>query len=261
MQFKTVQIEGLKEAMAAVEDFAKRQVPYAASVMLNRTAEDVLAGARQQIQSRMTVRSPGFILPPVQLPAKQRATRQRLFVEVSLGYIDGNKHDIGKRREKILRKFESGGTKSAQDPQFPIAIPTTAIRRSFGDLVPSSLYPTNLRLAPMKIGAGEIIPGLRRGKVRALDGTLIGKRARRQRGLEGIGGTFTINDASGNPIGVFQRIARGEGKESRRMLWVYKQRIRIPDLLDFFALADEVMRERAMVNWEGALALALRTAR
>lgn len=261
MQIKPAEIVGLREAMAAVDDVAKRHVPYAASVMINRTLEDVLAGARQQITARMTVRAPGFILPPTQLPTAARATRKRLQGQAAFGYGDVTRDTIGERREKILRKFEDGGTKQASDPMNPIAIPTDAIRRSFSDLVPRALYPQNLRLAPKRVGSGETLPALRKGLVRTLDGAKIGKRARRQQGLEGIGGTFTILDENGRPIGIFQRTGRGTGRESVRMIWRYRQRIRIPDRLDFFPLADAIIRERALINWEGALALALRTAR
>ena len=261
MQIKPAEIEGLAAAIRAVDDAAKRHVPYATSIAINRTLEDVMAGAREQIQHRMRVRVPSFTLPPLQLPNAARATKARLQGQAALGYGDVTKDSIGDRREKLLRKFETGGAKVAKDPQFPIAIPTDAIRRSFGDLVPRALFPQNLRLAPKVVGSGETLPALRRGKVRTLDGGKTSNRARKKAGMEGIGGTFTINDENGRPIGVFQRIGRGKSREDVRMIWKYKQRIRIPDLLDFFQLAEHTIRERLLINWEGALALALRTAR
>lgn len=261
MDLDAREVEGLKEAIAAVDDVARRHVPFAVSVAINRTLEEFLAVARGQIQERLTVRVPRFTLPPVQLPTAARATKAKLFGQAALGYGDVTRDTIGERREKLLRKFESGGTKTARDPQFPIAIPTQAIRPSFGALVPRTLYPQNLRLAPKVVGSGETLPALRKGKVRSLDGGNLGKRARKQQGLEGVGGTFTINDENGRPIGVFQRVGRGNTRNDVRMIWAYKQRIQIPDRMDFFDLADLVVRRRLVINFDGALAQALATAR
>lgn len=261
MRINPAEVRGLAEAIRAVDDAAKKQVPYATSIAINRTLEEVLAGARKQIAERFTVRVPVFVLPPVQLPTRDRATKTRLEGVASLGYSDGAKKDIGARREQILRKFETGGPKTAKDPDFPIAIPTQAIRHTFGDLVPLGFYPQNLRLAPKQFVGGEVLPALKRGKVRTLSGESTSNRKRRKAGMEGIGGTFTINDENGRPIGVFQRIGRGDGRQNVRMIWLYKQRIRIPNKLSFFPLAQQIVDERLLINWEGALALALRTAR
>lgn len=259
MQIKPADIIGLSEAVKALDDVARKHAPYAASLMINRTLEEVMAGARGQIQQRMKVRAPAFTLPPLQLPRAARATKTNLRGQAALGYGDVNKDNVGDRREKILRKFETGGTKEAKDPQFPIAIPTKALRPAFGDLVPRAMFPQNLRLAPKKVGGGETLPALRNGLVRTLQGEKIGKRARKQQGLEGIGGTFTVNDENGMPIGIFQRTGRGQ--KDVRMIWLYKRKIRIPDLMDFFELAGQVIQERALINWQGALEMALRTAK
>lgn len=259
MQIKPADIVGLSEAMKALDDVAKKHAPYAASVMINRTLEEVMAGARRHIQQRMTVRAPAFTLPPLQLPRAARATKTNLKGQAAFGYGDVSKDNVGDRREKILRKFETGGMKEAEDPQFPIAIPTKALRPSFSDLVPRAMFPQNLRLAPKTVGGGETLPALRNGLVRTLQGEKIGKRARKAQGLQGIGGTFTVHDANGMPIGIFQRT--GKGRKDVRMIWIYKRKIRIPDLLDFFDLADQIIQARALINWQGALELALRTAR
>ncbi len=259
MRIKPADIIGLPEAVKALDDVARKHAPYAASVMINRTLEEVMAGGREHLQSRMKVRVPAFILPPVQLPRAARATKTKLQGQAALGYGDVTRDNVGDRREKILRKFETGGVKEAKDPQFPIAIPTDALRPSFGDLVPRAMFPQNLRLAPKKVGSGEILPALRNGLVRTLQGEKIGKRARKQQGLEGIGGTFTINDENGMPIGIFQRT--GRGRKDVRMIWLYRRKIRIPDLMDFFEMADQIIQARALINWQGALELALRTAK
>lgn len=259
MQLKPADIIGLDAAIRALDDVAKKHAPYAASVMINRTLEEVMAGARGHLQQRMVVRAPAFVLPPLQLPRAARATKTKLQGQAALGYGDVTRDNIGDRREKILRKFETGGVKEARDPQFPIAIPTEALRPTRTALVPRAMFPQNLRLAPKTVGGGETLPALRKGLVRTLQGDKIGKRARKQQGLEGIGGTFTINNENGTPIGIFQRT--GLGRKDVRMIWLYKRKIRIPDLMDFFELADQIIQARAQINWQGALELALRTAR
>lgn len=259
MRIDPTQVQGLNEAVKALENVAANQVPFAMMVTLNRTIEEVNAAVREHMAKSFTVRVPSFVLPPVQLPASMRATKKNLRAEAGLGYDDGGKNNIGRRREQIFRKFESGGVKQAKDPNFPIAIPTAALRSNFSQLVPSAMYPQNLRLSPKVIGAGEIIPGLKRGKVRTLGGATIGKRARKQQGLEGIGGTFTILGVDGKPIGIFQRT--GKGKADVRMIWAFEQTIRIPDLLDFFPIAERIVAERLLVNWEGARDLAIRSAK
>jgi hypothetical protein len=78
----------------------------------------------------------------------------------------------------------------------------------------------------------------------------------------GLFGTFTISDpATGRPIGVFRRTGKGRGKESREMLWAFRQSIPIPKRLDWIGIATRTAEERWAINFDGALALALRTAR
>lgn len=261
MRIEPGSVEGMAEALTALRDVAPRQVMFGMAIAMNRTMEDWLAAARKQIAERMTVRVATFTLPPRELPRIAQATRQKLQAQAAFGYSDVMRDTIGERREKILRKFETGGTKEARDPFKPIAIPTSALRRSFGDLVPRQMFPENLRLQPKKVGSGETLVARRGGKVVTLDGKKLGKRARIAAGLEGIGGTFTINDPDGKPIGVYQRIGRGRTRADVRRLWTYKSKIRIPDRLDVFDLADVIVRERLLINFQGAIELALRTAK
>lgn len=249
----------LKRAIESLDDVATKHVPFAAAVTFNRTGEEVIAKARVEMPKTFTVRSPDFVLPPQQLPASARATKKRLLMEVALGYPDVLPRSIGARREKIFRKFEYGGDKEARDLNFPIAIPSKELRPTKQAAIPKALYPVNLRLVPRKQPDNSILPGLRRGKVRTIDGATVTKRQRKELGLEGIGGTFTLLDENGKPIGVFQRT--GLGRKDLRALWWFAPRIRIPRVLNFVEMANTVIEDRLLVNWEGAMALALRTAK
>src|SRR6185437_8525203 len=188
-----VEITGADSMLSEIAGI-RQQLPYATAIAINRTAEEVLAEGRKEILENFDVRVPFFDLPPVQLPAVWRATKDRPIATVALGDNEGV-NTIGARRVAIFSKFELGGTKDASNPDFPIAIPTSAIRPSPADLVPRSLYPVNLGLAPRKDASGATIGGKRRGKVRGLGVTGIVIHSRKQRaelGLEGLGGTFTM---------------------------------------------------------------------
>ena len=234
------------------------QLPFATAVAINRTAEEVLAEGRREIKANFLVRVPGFDLPPVQLPEAWRATKTRQIATVNLGDSDGGSNSIGARRVQIFTKFEYGQPKVANDPGFPIAIPTRAIRPSPMALVPRSLYPKNLRLSPRLDAGGQIQPALRRGKVRGFAGETLTKRKRHELGMEGAGGTFTILDEQGRPIGIFQRT--GAGRRDIRMIWAFRPEIHIPRRMDFAVQGTRIIEERFDPNFEGALDLAIRTA-
>jgi hypothetical protein len=235
-----------------------RQMPFALSVAMNRTVEDANAAVRRRMQSTFVLRRPGFDLPPQQLPSIARATKSRLHAEVRLAYADVTPGSVGDRREVIFRKHEEGLIKRADDPSFPIAIPTTAIRPSFPALVPLQFYPKNLRLAPRQQPDNTTLPALRRGKVVTLAGAKISNRARKQQGLTGTLGTFTISNEDGRPKFIAQRT--GSGRRELRIIWLLKQQIRIKPLRFFYPTIAPVISERFPVNVAGAIDLALRTA-
>jgi hypothetical protein len=93
-----------------------------------------------------------------------------------------------------------------------------------------------------------------------LAGLPIGARARKQQQLEGIGGTFTITSKeTGRPIGIFQRT--GPGRRDMRLIWAFEPSIKIPARLDWFGIAQRTVKERFQINFDGAMAFAIKTAR
>jgi hypothetical protein len=258
MQLK-VEVDGFDAVQRAFDEVPK-QARFASSIAINRTLEEALEAGRQEIKGTMTVRVPDFILPPTQLPNHARAKPTKLEGVASFGYADVFPSSIGARRETILRKFEYGGTKDAPDPQFPIALPTKALRPSPSVVVPRAMYPVNLRLVPRRTADNQELGALRRGKVRTLSGGNV--RSKKHRGelqLEGIGGTFGVMDESGRLQWVFQRT--GRGSRDIRLIWAFRQSIRIPKLLHFTDLAGRIIDDRFLVNFNGAWALALGTAK
>lgn len=255
----SVRVDGLEDVRRALAAVPK-QARYATSIAINRTLEEALDGGRREIQSVMVVRAPAFVLPPTQLPTFARAKPTQLEGTAAFGYPDVHPNTIGDRREKILRKFEYGGEKTALDAQFPIAIPTKALRPSPSVAVPRAMYPVNLRLTPRRDADGATLPALRRGKVRTLGGgTVRSRKQRRELQLEGIGGTFGVMDETGRLQWVFQRT--GPGRRDVRLIWAFRQAIRIPKLLHFTEIAGRIIDDRFLVNFGGAWDLAQRTAR
>lgn len=256
LQF-SVDIESENTAATFLSGLQK-QMPFVQAVAINRTAEEVLAEGRREIQANFIVRVPAFDLPPTQLPSAWRATASRAIATVNLGDGDGGRQGIGARRRSIFTKFEYGDPKVARDPAFPIAIPTTALRSSPTAIVPRAMYPANLRLSPRTTASGSTLAALSKGKVRTLSGGMVrSKKQRRELGLQGIGGTFTMANADGKVLGVFQRT--GPGLRGYRMIWAFRQQINIPRRMDFAARGTAIINARFLVNLDGALALAIRT--
>jgi hypothetical protein len=53
----------------------------------------------------------------------------------------------------------------------------------------------------------------------------------------------------------------GKGRRDSKVIWIMKQRISIPFLIPFETLAVKVIGDRFEPNFDGALALAMRTAK
>lgn len=226
----------------------------AAATAMNRTSEEALAQQRGRLKSNFLVRNPNFILPPVQLGAKQRATPKRLFTLVALGFDDGP-NSAGARRVSILSKFGTAQPKAAKSSLDPIAIPTKEIRPSPTSTVPRGLYPKNLRvIGRMKVGKGgqEWMSPKAAGTQRKLTVTVgSGKEKLRLRQQDR---TFVLPGSFGKPSwGVWERI--GPGARDIREIWMFRMSIRIPKRLDFEPEVRTLLTDRIMPNFDGALKL------
>jgi hypothetical protein len=247
----------------------EKQARFASMLAINRTAEAVNIELARQIRSKMIVRRPAFILPPVpQLPRAHRATKQNLEAIAGLHASDRSRDDsdIRRRRAGILAPFETGGVKRQANEMRPVAIPTKALRADQSQLVPRSMYPTSLRLQPrqhaftggrgFKATTGTLQPTSRVIKGRtpgSLRAQLVGKRR-----------TFVLDPENFPGLGpsawgVYQRF--GPGKRDIRMIWAYRRSVPIPDLLDFYAAADRIVTTQFWPNWLGLYDFAMRTAR
>lgn len=217
-------------------DDGLRQLPYATSVAVNRTAKDVQQAMRARMVQSFMIRKP-WVLQGVTIPKFSDKSEE---VPTAIVAIDPTRG--------FLTKFEPGGMKTATDPNYPIAVPTAAIRPSKSALVPLGLYPKNLRLAPRRGVVGTLAPTGR-----------VTKRGVVQ--LQGKQRTFVLTTAMyGVQVpGVYQRY--GPGPHDFRLIWSYKQSIPIPKLLGFQETGQRTVVERWATNFAEALDQALATAR
>lgn len=222
------------KATRFLTDVEKRQIPFATSLAINRTADEALAQAKRHAFSVFTFRDKRF--PQFMFKHIERSNKNKLLARVG---ITGPK-------ASILTRHEKGGLFTASDPFKPFYIPTAELRPTKGTAIPRNMYPKALRL--MERGAPS--------------GTLpaMGKMSRTGKPMfKGKRRTFTIPSPSGRPIGVFQRY--GSGRRHIRMLWRYVDRLNVPPRLKFEETAAKVVNERFELNFDGFLQKALQTAR
>lgn len=200
------------EVLSFMERFSK-QAPFAISLGINRLTELAMVAAGKGIKARMIVRVPGFVLPPQQLPNKWRATKDKLFATADIAYDDGPR-SIGARRRAILSKFEDGGEKKSANPNYPIAIPTNALRSSPAELVQRKMYPRNLVGGFTPLGVFVGLGRTARTK---------GKRQKQ------VGRYFVLGQQGDKGYGLYERMGRG----NIRMLWAFRTRIPIPAILHY----------------------------
>lgn len=241
------------EALSFLERFGK-QGRYAQAVAINRTVEEAMAEGRAMILRTMTVRAPRFILPPIQLPrtARADAKRDRLYAAIQLGYDDGGRQSIGARRSFMLSKFETGGRKVMRDSNYPVAIPTKELRSSASVLVPRKLYPRNI------LGSFDQF-GQLAGLGRQARTKLGRKRKDGTRSTKQVGRYFMLGGPTSKFWGAYERT--GPKSTDVKRLWTFKTSVPVPKRLDYYATAQRIVNDRFWPNLEGALELALRTAK
>lgn len=243
-----------------------KQVPFAAMVAINRTAEEATAALRPHIQRVFTIRTPRLLdlVAPKILPGGQRATKDHLAVTLRpRDYSD------------VLAGFEKGerhGTRVGLDGQVePVIIPTSTLRPTKASIIAKSWYPINLGLQARRTinprREGPYSYALGRG---SLGGNPRGKKARKtplhvtstgKLQIKGRRGTFVLNALTAPYLdpkkwGVYRR----EGNQVRK-LWNFAQSVERKPILQFEAIQSAVAAQRLAINFGGAYELAMRTAR
>jgi hypothetical protein len=244
----------------SLSQVARQQIPFALANALNKTANDVQRQVQEGLNTRFTI-APQRTRFMARLIKRRKgedsATKASLVARVR---VEGPETVTGRDpAAPLLTRHEQGGTHTRPPDLTQFYLPTDEIRPSDRSLVPRALYPSSLRLVPRRSPDG-VLPAKKRGKVRTLAGKAISNRARRAQGLEGVGGTFTINDPdTGRPLGIYQRT--GRGRRDLRKLWSFRTKVSLRPRLAFHATAKQVVPQRISENFSRALAQAIRTAR
>lgn len=109
-------------AVAFFNDLQQRQLPFALSLALNRTAEDGQAAVRRHLTEAFTLRRKAFIERTIKIETRDRASKTKLFVDVG---VDPTRD--------FLAKFELGGLKTPRSGK-SLAVPID-VKRNKADVV------------------------------------------------------------------------------------------------------------------------------
>lgn len=224
-----------EETSRYLEGLIRDQLPFALSLGLNNLGIQFVEIQQIGIETRFTIRRPGYILPSVKMT---RGTKQKPEVRV---FIDPERD--------ILAKFELGGVKrpgsfGSRVVMGSIAIPVDHRATNEDGSIRMAMLPSNLGLAAAR----------RLGK----DGSTQLSRA----GMKGKRRTFVIppGRSFGLPSGaIMQRI--GPGKRDLALLFVLKPKIPIPPILEFEKTGKRVAEQHWPVHMSAAVEKALATAR
>lgn len=245
----------IDQAIAQLDRVRRDQLPFAISLAVNRTALAAQHGIRAGVAQRFILRRPQFVLQTVRIEKYDFANKRR---------PTAFRIKIDERESRdFLAKFETGGKKESLDPTIPIPIPSTHLRATRAELVPRRMYPRALRLFEARGAVGGFFT--QGGRRHLLFGTLARGEHRTGRGVLQIKGkrrTFILDPQENFGVktwGVYQRT--GSGKGDVRLLWTFKRRIPIPSLLRFEATARDVVERRFQLEFAGAYARAIATAR
>lgn len=246
----TIDARGTLKGLAAMN----KQLVFATMNALNRTADDFNARMRRELPERFHVRQPGLIkhVAPVQLPKTQRATKTNLSAVMQT-------ESLG----RIFNPYETGIPHRQTAPDRPVIVPTRQLRHTDQTTIPRKWYPTNLGLTARKDPTGRPFFALGKNSLKhALTPQKVTKAGKVQ--IKGKHRTFVLDPTLHDGVtqrqhGVYVRI--GPAREDIRMLWQYRRQVPRPRALQFEATAREVFIQRYGVNFRGALAHALRTAR
>jgi len=245
----SVQVD-TRDAARYLDDVAKRQLPFAIMRGINKTLDDAQAAIRDHLNRAFIFRtgaSRKFAERTILIRKEDRATKDNPSGTIRV--------DANRGKWDMLSKFEAGGPRVAGNPTFPFAIPTSAIRPSFGDSVPRSLYPKNLGLVPRRSIKGAFEYHAKgRSRKAGVHTTASGVVQ-----LKGKNRTFVIGAPGSRDWGVFRRV--GPGRGDVRLIWAFRTRITLEPILEFEATARQTVAERWKANFDDALAYALATAR
>lgn len=221
---------------------AERQVPFALALGTNRTIEEAQAAIQQHLQETYTIRR-SWVLQGIKIDNADRATKDKPRAVVHLDPARG-----------FMSKFELGDTKLPLGRS--IAIPVDA-KRNKADIVAKSQRPRAFHFTRGYSSVrtrSEIWQGDKRTfMIRRADGSgvilqRLGASTRRRRERE-------------NAARKAQGLDNVHHNTDVRLLFLLRPKAETPANLEFFEVGEQVIRDRYVINVQGMLAYAIKTAK
>lgn len=244
-----------------------KQARFAYSLALNDTAKRIVLDTQAAVEANLTIRTPKsrkFLTSRVRVARGGFATRDNPRVVVE---VDAGEPIVGRRTSLIATLAGVDGGKESRNGI--LAVPTSALGRPGATVIPSRLYPKNLRVMERRgVDGGALAPTKSarrtRGKARVKKSQRLGafQTSSGKWQILGKDRTFAIDPRyhRGNvAAGVYQRT--GPGNDDVRLLWHYTPRVPVPQRVPFQRIADEVTRRHFGGYFDRGLERALRTAR
>jgi hypothetical protein len=244
--------------LKTLDDVAMRQVPFALSLALNRTAEEGRDAVIQHIhQHGFTIRSStsgAWLDKHAFVPPQMRASKRMLRVQLRV-----SPPGLKTGRYSAEPWLDQGGVREGTRPigrggLFDRAVAIPYRKGAPMTIIPRALYPVNLGLTPRRtIEGGWDFSARKKGSRRQI---LSNYRKFTLRGLER---TFVVTDrAKGAGAGMlFQRT--GPGRNDIRPLFTIRRQITVQGRDYFLPTAQRTFRDRLATNTLGFLTYALRT--
>jgi hypothetical protein len=248
----------IKGALPA--DIAK-QIPFAASLAMNRTALEAVAVVQQKIATKFRSRG-----------AQSRAFFEQSFLVTqysnkrNLEVAFGTSRQTLQGRSAVLLDHETGEDRVQRGPHdFPYIAAMNSLRPGKDDIMPRWAYPKALGLVNSRYTANGKEAGVDRTPKRK--GSTRGKRAQENR--KG----FILREKDGSPIGIFRRIPmagmrvsgvreggkkltlrqrrrRGTGQSTLELLFATPKVIKITPKLGFYTEAYAALEQGIQANFE-----------
>lgn len=234
------------ERLRGFGERAERQVPYAVSLAMNRTAEEAQEAQRVAMRREYTIRRP-WVLQGIKIPRGGFASKQNLSVTIG----------VDPARD-FLTKFERGGKKRPRRGGRSIAVPEGA-KRNKQDIVPKSQRPRSFEFTRGSSSLATRVTVMRGNRgtmmIRYPDGRgFIFQRVRRR----GKTKARRVNHLDGRAMDIASRTRRDP---DLRLLFLLTPEVTVANSLGFTPRMRRVFTERFPVNFSGMFDFALRTAK
>lgn len=223
----------LDEVLNGLDDFTARQVPFAAAMALNDTAEDVKVAEEEEIEKSID-RPIGFTKRGIY---KTRASKSKLVVEVGVKKIQAG----------YLVWQVKGGTRGPKRRAIPV--PVGVVRNAYGNMRKGAL--AKMLARPDVFIASEGAP-----KTKHLPPGIYqrGKKGKRKSKSAARGGEYGTKGNNWQ--------GKGKNRSTIKMLVAFESSATYEaKRLDFYGAADKKAKAEFRKNLEKRLAEAIRTAK